>query len=187
MNLFRKKQLENSIEMENINNCIGEIVDLIAVKIGNEKREINPIAAISSCANLVGFFMFLSFRISTNNLEPGSVLLSDQADETGSKVINRLGYEMIKYGLEIDQSKIKDYLNPDPDKLPYIETLKKIQTPAIKIIKKYKFSYEKAIIISISATAFIIYNLKTRIEINKAYSLAIYGIVEAAKTIPLKI
>jgi hypothetical protein len=172
--------------IKNINDCIGEIVDLIAVKIGNEKREINPIEAISSCANLVGLFMFLSFGIPTKELEQGSVLLSEQANEIGPKVINRLGYEMSKYGLEIDQSKIKDYQNPDPKKLPYVETLKRIQIPAIEIMKKHNFSHERAMIISISATAFIIYNLKTGIDLNKAYSLAIYGIVEASKTVPLK-
>ena len=93
-------------EQEKIDSCIGDIVDLIAIKIGNKKREINPRDAILCSGNLIGMFMFLSFNFDFEKLSPGDVLLSNEANELGSKIISRLLYELKKYGIEIKKIKI---------------------------------------------------------------------------------
>lgn len=101
-----------SDERAKIEACIGEIVDLIAEKIGNQERQVNPRDAILCSGNLIGMFMFLSFDLRYQELEPGSVLLSDEANSLGPKIISRLLHEldameiMRKYGFDCRQAMI---------------------------------------------------------------------------------
>lgn len=68
----------------------GELVDLVAAKVGIE-RAIHPATAISTSARLSGSFLFRSFGFNTSNLNPGSLLLSEQANEKGMQLINIVG------------------------------------------------------------------------------------------------
>lgn len=170
-----------SDENKKIDSCIGEIVDLIAIKIGNQKREINPRDAILCSGNLIGMFMFLSFDIKYQELEPGSVLLSNEANELGPKVINRLLYELNNYKIEIDKA---DNSNIYKSSLTYLEILELTQKDAMEIMKKYGFDYKQAMIICISATAFIIQNVSSNVDVNEGFGIATYGIVQGSKTIP---
>ena len=64
-------------ENERIKACIEEIVDLITVKTVDKEKHINPRDAVLCSGNLTGMFMFLSFNFKYQQLEPGSVLLSE--------------------------------------------------------------------------------------------------------------
>ena len=182
-NKKESKEERSEEKVHNVNKCISDIVDLVAEKIGNENRVIVPEQAISSCANLIGLLMFLSFGLNTDNMEAGSILLSEQANELGPKVINRLGFEISQYGFKIDQTKITQTRNEKI--LSYIATLEKTQKALLEIIKKYEYSYEESIIIAISATAFIINNVSSKVDVSEAFGISISSILEASKTVPL--
>ena len=178
------KEINNSYEEDEyrkLDSCIGEIVDLIAVKIGNENREINPRDAILCSGNLIGMFMFLSFNFNYKKIEPGNVLLSQEANEVGPKVINHLLNLLKKHNINIDNT---DNSNIYKSSLTYIEILERLQKDAMEIMKKYYLDYDQAILICISAAAFIIENLSSEIDVNEGYGIAIYGIVEGSKTVP---
>ena len=172
---------DSANQYEKINSCIGEIVDLIAVKIGNEKREINPRDAILCSGNLIGLFMFLSFDFEYKKLEPGSVLLSEKANELGPKVINRLLLELKNYGIEIQDN---NNSNIYESSLSYLDIMNKVQKDAIEIFSKYNFDYNQATIICISAAAFVIQNVSTNVDANEGVGIAIYGIIQGSKTVP---
>ena len=125
--------------------------------------------------------MFLSFDIKYQELEPGSVLLSNEANELGPKVINRLLYELNNYKIEIDKA---DNSNIYKSSLTYLEILELTQKDAMEIMKKYGFDYKQAMIICISATAFIIRNVSSNVDVNEGFGIATYGIVQGSKTIP---
>lgn len=177
--------IESNDKFINIDKCISDIVDLVAEEIGDINRVIIPEQAISSCANLIGYSMFMSFGFNTDKLEPGSILLSEQANEMGPRVIGRLESEISQYGLKIDQTKVK--YGKNEKNLTYIETLKKIQKRFIELINKYNYSYEEAMIIAISATAFIINNVSSKIDVSEGFGISIFGIIEGSKTVPLSI
>ena len=50
------------------------------------------------------------------------------------------------------------------------------------IVKKYGFDYRQAIVICISASAFIVQNVSS--NVNEAFGIAAYGIIQGSKTIP---
>lgn len=180
------KSSEKETEMptdinKKIDSCIGEIVDLIAVKIGNQKRETNPRDAILCSGNLVGMFMFLSFDFKYQELEPGSILLSNEANELGPKVISRLLYELNNYNIKIDKTDDSNIYNSS---LTYLEILERTQKDAMEIMKKYNFDYNQAMIICISATAFIIKNASPNVDVNEAFGIATYGIIQGSKSVP---
>jgi hypothetical protein len=164
--------------------CIEEIVDLIATKIGNEKREIHPETAIASCARLAGLFLFLSCNFNIDNLEQGSILLSEEANDTGCKMLNYLGSEINNYGLQINKKKIGKK-GTEKVTLNYIETLEKIQTPALAIIKKYNLNSNDAILAALKATAFILFNVSAKVDATEGFTIAAHSFVEASKTVPL--
>ena len=170
-------------EQEKIDSCIGDIVDLIAIKIGNKKREINPRDAILCSGNLIGMFMFLSFNFDFEKLSPGDVLLSNEANELGSKIISRLLYELKKYGIEIKNNKDSDLYESS---LSYLEILDRLQKDAMDIMSKYDFNYEQAYILCTSAAAFIIQNVSTKVDVNEGFAIALYGIIQGSKTVPYK-
>jgi len=65
---------------------VGEIVDMVAGLSGDE-REIHPETAIASAARLAGSFMFRSFDLELQGVEPGTLILSKQADERAPHLV----------------------------------------------------------------------------------------------------
>ena len=64
------------------NKAAGQIVELIASKFG-KNRKIHPGTAITAGARLSGSFIFRSFNFSLKDIKPGTVVLSEQANEKG--------------------------------------------------------------------------------------------------------
>ena len=170
-------------ERAKIEACIGEIVDLIAEKIGNQERQVNPRDAILCSGNLIGMFMFLSFDLKYQELEPGSVLLSDEANSLGPKIISRLLHELDAYGIKID-STASPVVYESP--LTYLDMLGRTQNDAIEIMRKYGFDCRQAMIICTSAAAFIIQNVRAGVDANEGVGIATYGIIQGSKTVPYK-
>jgi len=65
---------------------VGELVDLVAGLFG-EDREIHAETAIASAARLSGSFMFRSFDLELQGIEPGTLILSKEADEKAPHLI----------------------------------------------------------------------------------------------------
>lgn len=168
---------------ENISNCIGEIVDLIALRIGNEKREINPRDALLCAGNLTGLFMFESFDFKTDTLEPGSIMLSEEANQLGQRVTAMLLKILDdNYGLMVENP---DSSNIYKSRLSYIDILQKVQKPAEEIMNKYKLTAEQKIVTCIHAAAFTINNVRSNVRFTEGFSIVLSGIIEGSKTVPL--
>ena len=83
----------------------GELVELIAEKIGDSNRAIHSETAISASALLSGSLLLRSFNLNLNVGEPGSVLLSEEANEQGPMLVNILGGFLQVFNIHINNEK----------------------------------------------------------------------------------
>jgi hypothetical protein len=160
----------------------GDIVDLIAEKIGKH-REVHPATAISTCARLSGSMLFRSFTLSVPNAEPGNVVLSEEANEKGPILINILGVAIENSGNKIDKDKLAIAQKEDSN-IAFIKSLELTQNQTIEIMKKYEMSYEDISYSCAMATGFIITQCQNKISTESGFNTAVYGFIEGTKTMP---
>src|SRR5437868_3321885 len=88
------------------NAAVNDIVELIALKLGNEKRELNIADAIATCARLAGSLLFRSFDFQITDAKPGSVMLSENANIKGPQLVNITHTVLQNFGIKIDNQKM---------------------------------------------------------------------------------
>jgi hypothetical protein len=84
------------------NKAAGEFVELIAAKIG-DGRSIHSETAIAACARLSGSLLLRSFNFQLEALEPGTALLSEEANQKGPELINTMLGFLSAVGVPADQ------------------------------------------------------------------------------------
>ena len=163
----------------------GQLVDLIAAKIGNN-RAIQPETAIATCARLAGSLMLRSFNFQLSNLKEGSVILSAEANEKTQLLAQVLGGFLSKVGLTLDQSKLggAEQQRGQPPNLNTIASLSLIQSDALKICTLNGLSMEQAAYSAAVATAFIVKECAPQIGVETGFNVAAFGFVEGCKTVP---
>lgn len=160
----------------------GEMIELIAGKFGTN-RQIHPATAISAGARLAGSFIFRSFNLDLKDLQPGAVVLTEQANQTVPILISVLGGTLLRFGLNLD----KETLDKSPmadSNLPFLETLQRIQDKALEIMLRNKLDYRQMANSCAMATAFIIKECATDLLPETGFNTAIYGFIEGSKTCP---
>lgn len=164
------------------NDAVSDLVDLIAVKVGNEKREIDPIEAIATSARLAGSLLFRSFNFDLKDAKPGSFMISEEANTKCPELINITFVMLQNFGVSVDDEKVQNGAKSEP-KLNFLEAINLVQNEAIEIMKKYNLSFEQLAQSTAIATSFIIEQSKnTPSEIG--FGTAIYHYIEGSKIFP---
>lgn len=168
--------------VENQHKATGDIIELIAAKLGSENRKLDIDLAISTCARLAGSFMFRSFGFKTTDNDAGSVLLSENANIKGPELLQTTRIALHNYGIVIDPDKMKGF-TPEKSKIDFIYAIDIVQNEALDIMNKYELSYEQFAHSAALATAFIIQQSSNR-PAEQSFSQAIYHYIEGLKTCP---
>lgn len=169
------------------NKAIGEFVDLIAATVGNN-RAIHPETAIASSARLSGSLLMRSFNFQFSHLEPGSVLLSEEANEKGPMLINILSAYLSTANIQLDRSKLggqPDQKGQQPQ-LDFLGSISQLQNEALNICKNNELAFADAAQAAALATAFIVKECAPQIGAEVGYNVAVYGFIEGSKTVPPK-
>ncbi|MBS1129975.1 MAG: hypothetical protein H6R16_977 [Proteobacteria bacterium] len=167
------------------NKATGELVDLVAAKVGSN-RAIHPETAISTSARLAGSLLLRSFNFQLERLTPGSVLLSDEANEKGPILINTLAAFLSASNISLDQAKLggqQDQRGQEPQ-LDILNALSKLQEEAIKTCVENGLTMEQAAQSAALATAFIVKECAPQIGAEIGFNVAVYGFIEGSKTVP---
>jgi len=167
------------------NTAAGQIVDLIAGGTG-ATREIHPETAIASCANLAGSLLLRSFKFDLTKHAPGTILLSNEANENFPKLVNILAAFLEKSGITLDKSKLGGAASnggAEP-KLKFLQSLELIQGRAIDIAQRNRLNFEEASISATLATAFIVKECTRNIAPEIGFNVAVYSFIEGSKTVP---
>lgn len=168
------------------NAAAGELVELIASKVGDSNRAIHPETAISVSARLSGSLLLKSFGLGLDAGETGSVLLSEEANEHAPILINILGEFLSASNIHIDKEKIggNETQRGEAPRLNTVETLSLLQDEAIDICKRNSLGMQGSARAAALATAFVVKECSPQIGAETAFNVAIFGFIEGSKTIP---
>lgn len=167
------------------NKAIGELIDLVTSKVGVE-RAIHPATAISTAARLSGSFLFRTFGFQTDGQEPGSILLSEQANEKGTQLIAIVGSYLTNSNIAIDQTKL-GAVGEDKElrpQLTFLRAISLVQNEALEICIRHGLNMEQSAQAVAAATAFIVKECAAQITAETGFNIAIYGFIEGSKTVP---
>lgn len=163
----------------------GEIVELIANKIGSG-RAIHPETAISSAARLAGSLLLRSFNLNISSIEPGTILLSNEANEKGPLLVATMATFLSKRGFSLDNSLLggeQSKRGAEPN-LTILQALSTFQEDALQIIKRNGLSLEEAAHSAALATGFIVKECAANTGAEIGFNVAAYGFIEGCKTVP---
>lgn len=163
----------------------GDFVEMIALRVGSG-RSIHPETAIAASARLSGSLLLRSFDFDLEIPEPGTVLLSEEANVRGPNLINLVAAFLQGHQISLDPSKI-DGASENRGSEPNLDTqqsLSLLQTDGLKIAQQHSLSMQEAAEAAALATAFIVKECIPSIGGETRFNIAAYGFVEGCKTVP---
>lgn len=168
------------------NRAAGEFVDLVANKVGSGGREIHPETAISSAARLAGSLLLRSFNLRIDSVEPGVVLLSNEANEKGPLLVGTMGAFLSNAGIALDRSLLGGETSKrgTEPQLSILEALSLLQEDAMGIASRNGLGLEEAAQSAALATAFIVKECARNITAETGFNVAAFGFIEGSKTAP---
>jgi hypothetical protein len=167
------------------NKAAGEFVDLVANKLG-AGRAVHPETAIATTARLAGSLLFRSFNLNVQSAQPGTVVLSNEANQEGPQLISILSAMLQHFGIPLNQ----EGLGGEPSnrggapKLSAVESLGLLQAEAMHIVENNGLGLKEAAQAAAIATAFIVKECSREIGPEVGVNIATYGFIEGCKTMP---
>lgn len=140
---------------------------------------------IGSVARMAGSFLMRSFGLPMTGIQPGSVVLSEQANQQGPRLVQVLGAVLQGIGVKLDQSRLS--ANPAAAghlQEPFLETQEALEMQFAGIRNKYGLSDAEAADSVVVATAVLIKNCASSLDPHVGFGLAVYGFIEGTKTAP---
>jgi hypothetical protein len=167
------------------NKAAGEFVDLVATKLGSG-RAVHSETAIASIARLAGSLLFRSFNLKVHSAEPGSAVLSNQANEEGLQLIGIMSAMLQHFGIVLDNEKLAGTPSKrgSATELSVLESLAMLQADAMQIIKTNKLNLNEAAQAAAIATAFVVKECSRDLGPEVSCNIATYGFIEGCKTVP---
>jgi hypothetical protein len=140
---------------------------------------------IGSVARMAGSFLFRSFGLPLTGIKPGSVVLSEQANQQGPRLVQILAGVLQGVGVKLDTSKVSAIqATTRGQKESFLQTQEVLETKFAAIREKYGLSDGEAAESAAVATAVLIKNCATLLDPHMGFGLAVYGFIEGAKTAP---
>jgi hypothetical protein len=138
--------------------------------------------AVSATARMAGTFLFRSFNFPANNIQPGTAVLSDLANEKGPKLINVAAATLMQLGIPVNSFRTK---KEDMEPLaPFLETQRLLEPSYLAIKKRQGLDWSEAAVSAAFATAHLIKRGERFLNAEKGFAIAVYGFIEGSKTAP---
>lgn len=140
---------------------------------------------IASTARMAGSFLFRSLGLPLTGIQPGSVVLSEQANQQGPRLIQILGAVLQHLGVKLESSQLAaSQRTASGQKESFLETQKVLEARFVAIRDKYGFSDGEAADSVAVAAAVLIKNCSNLLDPHVGFGLAVYGFIEGSKTAP---
>lgn len=146
---------------------------------------VHPETAVAAVAGMAGSFLLRSFGFELEPLAPGTVILSDEANLQGPRLIQILGGVLAHGGVELDREILSR--GPDPDRRPQLDFLSAqaaLESPFAAVRARKELAPREAAEAAAAATGFLIQQFAEDLDPSIAFGLAVYGFIEGAKTVP---
>jgi hypothetical protein len=151
-----------------------------------EETSVHPETLISSASRMAGTLMFRSFGFNTEKLEPGQTLLSNESNVKGQHLTSLVDSTLKSLGDNIDIEKAKASLNVKSiSKLTLKETQERFEGLFTSIADTVGISLSQASSAACIASAILVHEYRTTIDINRGYITAVYSHIEALNQVPV--
>jgi len=170
---------------EDQNRAAGDFVELIASALGTG-RAIHPETAIASAARVSGSLLLRSFELDLETPEPGTVLLSNEANEKGPVLVGLLASFLERNQIQVDPTKLggaPEQRGQAPN-LDAQGSLALLQEGALQIVARHSLSLQQAAEAAALATGFIVKECAPSIGAETGFNIAAFGFIEGSKSVP---
>ncbi len=168
---------------ESQHKAAGQLVELIADRVGSG-RAVHPETAIASAARLAGSLLLRSFNLNIQAVEPGTVVLSNEANEEGPHLVSIMSAMLQHFGLSMDSEKLRQLKRGAAPELSVVQSLSLLQEEAMGIARENGLELKEAAQAAAMATAFIVKECARDIGVETSFNAAAYSFIEGCKTVP---
>jgi hypothetical protein len=155
-------------------------------KVATNEQGIHADTLIASAARMAGTMLFRSFVPPGSNFEPGTTVLSEQANVSGPKLMNLMFVTLKSLGDPAGEDLVdRDALNTKTSQLSLRQVQEQLDPFFLAYCKAAPLSFEEAAFSLAIATGILVHDCKPALEISKGSAIAIYGFIEGAKTAPI--
>lgn len=162
-----------------------QYVQIVIKALKNEKG-VHSETAIACAARLAGTFLFRSFNFPMQDMQPGSAVLSEAANEHGPVLIQTLGAGLDALKVKLDHSKLSGTVPADHQ--PHIsvnETQARMEADFRKVSAALRLTPEQSAHACALAAARLIQMATAVLDPHIGFGVAAYGFVEGSKTAPI--
>jgi hypothetical protein len=141
--------------------------------------------AIAGAARMAGTFLFRSFPLPVTNLQPGTMVLSEEANEQWPQLIQVLGGMLVHLGTSLDPAELGGAPPREQQaKLSLLDSQRRLEPGYVGIRARHGLSLHQAAESAAAAAALLIHHYAEAFDPHLAFDLAVYGFIEGAKTAP---
>jgi hypothetical protein len=140
---------------------------------------------VLASARMAGTFLFRSYAHVLNPAAPGTVLLSQVANESGPDLVGLLENALGRLGLVIDAAHVD--LKTSNAAIPQLDFLEsqRLLEPALQSVRtSFGLDLKETAYAMAIATAILIKHSEKNLKPQAAFGLAVYGFIEGTKTTP---
>jgi hypothetical protein len=146
---------------------------------------IHPGTVIAATARMAGTYLFRGFGFTLPRVQPGEVVLSEEANTQGPVLIETTGRLLHRIGIELDPSRAGEAIaQRDQPTLTFLDTQRRLEPAFLPIRTRYGFDHEQAAHAVAAATVLLIQHCAIGLDPHTAFSIAAFGFIEGTKTAP---
>jgi hypothetical protein len=161
-----------------------ETTELIVQAIATE-RGVHSETAISAAARLAGTFLFHSFLLPEIKTEPGTVVLSDAANDRGPLLVRTLAAGLSSFGFTPSSADLpENLLESHKPQIDIAAMRERLESRILAIACKHGLTDEQTAHACALAAARLIHMSAYVLDPHIGFSLALLGFVEGSKTMP---
>ena len=161
--------------------------DSIAEAISRGLSDFQAETRVASAARLAGTFLFRDFKFPAKDVAPGTLVLSDKANDAAPLLFNTLAVTLQVLGVQTDPTKRSHFpgtSSSHASQLSVNETQVQLEAQIRKIAAKFKLNAQEAAQSCAIAAGRLIRDHASTLDANIGYAVAAYGFIEGLKTMP---
>jgi len=139
---------------------------------------------IASVARMAGSLMYRSFNFD-KAIEPGTAVLSDQANIHGPKLMNVMLATLQQLGDKVGQDSLNgEYASAKFSQLTFKESHERLAPFFLKYCEVTPMAFQDAALGAAIAAGILVHDCREVLSADKGSAIAVYGFVEGTKTAP---
>ena len=140
---------------------------------------------IAGTARMAGTMLFRSFAPPGSSFEPGTTVLSDEANVKGPKLMDILFGTLRSAGHTITEQELDNRdATTEASQLSLEESQALLDQAVLAYCESAGLTFEDAAYALAIATALFVHDCRAMLDVRKGAAIAIYGFVEGCKTAP---